>query len=126
MAAKETDMAKLDNSVFDAALNEVATATRLTICSSDPADYAGIAAVLLGSKSSPGFTGPADGDVSGRKITINAISDGSVTATGEATHWALDDGSTLLASGDLASSQEVTNGNTFTLTATDIELRDPA
>jgi hypothetical protein len=119
-------MAKLDNAVFDAALNEVATATRLTICSSDPANYAGIAAVLLGSKTSPGFTGPADGDVSGRKITINAISDGSVTVTGEATHWALDDGSTLLASGDLASSQEVTNGNTFTLTATDIELRDPS
>jgi hypothetical protein len=119
-------MAKLDNSVFDAALNEVATATRLTICSADPANYAGIAAVLLGSKSSPGFTGPADGDVSGRKITINAITDGSVTATGTATNWALDDGSTLLASGALESSQAVTSGNTFTLTATDIELRDPA
>jgi len=118
-------MGKLGDSVFDAALGEIDNGTTLTICSSEPANYAGISGVALGSKSSPSFTGPADGTTSGRKITIDAITDGSVTATGTASHWALDDGATLLAAGALDSSQSVTSGNTFTLTAIDIELRDP-
>jgi hypothetical protein len=118
-------MAKLDNSVFDAALGIIDNATTLTICSAEPANYAAISGVALGT-ATPSFTGPADGDTSGRKITIDAVTNGTVSATGTATHWAIDDGATLLASGSLDSPQAVTSGNTFTLTAIDIELRDPS
>lgn len=119
-------MAIIGDDVFDAALNEIKTATTLVICSAEPSDYAGISAVVLGSKASPSFTGPVDGDASGRKITVDAITDGAVTATGTASHYALHDGASLLAAGSLVSSQSVTNGNTFTLTAFDIEFPDPA
>ena len=113
--------------VLDAAVSEIAdNATILHICSSQPPNYAGIASVTLGNKSTPTFTGPADGDTSGRKITVDAITDGSVTATGTASHFAIADGSRLLAAGDLAASQGVTSGNTFTLAAFDIEIPDPS
>lgn len=61
-------------------------------------------------------------------MTVDAISDGSVTATGTAGFFALtdDSASKLLAAGPLASTQGVTSGNTFSLTAFDIELPDPA
>jgi len=116
----------IHDDVLDAALGIIDNATILHICSSQPANFAGIASVTLGNKSSPGFTGPANGDTSGRKITINAITDGSVTATGTASHFALADSTRLLAAGDLASSQSVTSGNTFTLAAFDIEIPDPS
>ena len=41
-------MAKaVHNDVLDAMLDEIATADRLTVCSAEPANFAGIAAVLL-------------------------------------------------------------------------------
>ncbi|MDI6770104.1 MAG: hypothetical protein QMD04_10585, partial [Anaerolineales bacterium] len=65
---------------------------------------------------------------SGRKVTVPSISDGAVTATGTATHYAVVDtaNSRLLATGALSASQVVTNGNTFTLTAFDIGIPGPA
>ena len=123
-------MAAIHDDIFDAALSYISTnAENLHILSADAGmTWANIASYLLGSKSSPSFTGPADGDTSGRKITVDAITDGSVSATGTATHWALtdDSASKILVSGALSSSQSVTNGNTFTLTAIDIEIPDPA
>lgn len=118
-------MAMIGNDVFDAALDEIATGTVLHICSSEPATYAGVAGVSLGT-ATPSFGSPTDGDVSGRKIQINAVTNGTVTGTGTATHFALVDASALLAAGALASSQGVTSGNTWTLTAFDIEFPDPA
>jgi hypothetical protein len=56
-------------------------------------------------------------------VTIAAITDGSVTATGTATHYAIVDtsatygGPRLLATGSLSASQAVTSGNTFTLSS---------
>ena len=82
----------------------------------------------LATKVTPTFTGPANGDISGRKITVNAITDGTVNTTGTASHWALCDASDtkLLAAGALNAPQGVTATNTFTLTAFDIEFPDPA
>ena len=77
----------------------------------------------LGNEADITTTGPQAGDVSGRKITIDAIAAGDVTGTGTVTHWALTDGaSILIAVGPLAASQMVTTGNTFTLTEIDIEI----
>jgi len=120
-------MATVHTDVLDASLNEIKdNTTILHICSSEPANYAAVAGVTLGNKTPPSFTGPVGGDVSGRKIGIDAITDGSVTGTGTATHEALVDGSRLLSTKALASSQGVTSGNVFTLTQHDIEIPDPA
>jgi hypothetical protein len=100
----------------------------LHICSAQPADFAGIAAVTLGNKPTPTVGAPTNGTTSGRKVVVSAITDGEVTGTDTATHWALADsvGSRLLAANTLSSSQAVTDGNTFTLDAIDIEIPDPA
>lgn len=120
--------ARIGNEVFDAALSYISANTEnLYICSQEPTTFTEASSTYaLGSKASPTFTGPAD-DTSGRKLTVDAISDGSVSATGTAAWVALtdDSGTLLLVAQALASSQAVTNGNTFTLTAFDINLQDP-
>jgi hypothetical protein len=58
---------------------------------------------------------------------VSAVSAGTVTGTGTATHWALVDtgNSRLLAAGSLSASQGVTSGNTFDLTSFDIGIPKP-
>lgn len=80
------------NDVLDAALNHIKNnATSMVLCSSEPANYAGVAAVALADVTidSSDFTGPADGDTSGRKLTVNAQTGVEVDATGTSTHVAL-------------------------------------
>ena len=74
-----------------------------------------------------GFGSPVNGDTSGRKVVATPVTDGDVSATDTATHWAVTDvaGVALMAANSLASSQAVTSGNTFTLAAFDIEIPDP-
>lgn len=114
--------------VFDAALSKLdLEANRLDICSSEPATYtAATSTVSLGSKTSFTIGAPADRTPNGRKVTTSAITDGTVTGTGTATHWAITDttNSRLLATGALAASQAVTSGNVFTLGAFDIGIPD--
>jgi hypothetical protein len=112
--------------ILDLALAELDTATStLHLCSGEPANYAGIAAVLLGAKTSLSIGAPADRTPNGRKVTVASFSDGSVSATGTASHWAISkSGSTLMVAGALASPQSVTNGNTFSLPAFDIGIPD--
>jgi hypothetical protein len=102
------------------------TGEELHICSSLPTDRATTLTASLGQKVGPTTTGPADGTTSGRKMTIDAISDGTVDTTGTATHWAYIDDTNLLAANTLNSSLAVTATNTFTLAAIDIEIPDPA
>jgi hypothetical protein len=119
-------MAHLHDSVLDAALAVLSGSKTLHILPAGTyADRAAVLAASLGNKAVT--VGSAEnGDTSGRKVRIPAITDGSVTASGTAAEWALIDGSNYLAGQDLASTQAVTNGNTFTLAATDIEIPDPA
>lgn len=123
-------MGSLSNTVLDAALDSIGNnCENLYICSAEPTTYAEAQTTYkLGTKATPSFTGPAEGDASGRKITVDAITDGAVSATNDATHWALCDNSLseLQAAGALSVSEAVTDGNTFTLTAFDIEIPDPA
>ena len=120
----------LADALLDAALQKLADdAENLYICSAQPSTYAEAQSTYaLGVKASPSFTGPAAGDASGRKLTVDAISDGTVSATDTATHWAITDNSAtaLLAWGTLDAGEAVTDGNTFTLDAFDIEITDPA
>ncbi len=102
---------------------------RVDICSQEPATYAeATSTYTLGNKSGLTAGNTEDGDTDGRKVVIPAITDGSVTGTDTASHWAVSDvsGTTLIAASTLQSSQPVTNGNTFTLDAIDITIRDPS
>ena len=122
-------MAYLHSDILDAALAYIsANAENLYICSAEPGTYAEAqTAYKLGTKASPSFGAVANGDVSGRKLPVTAIGDGTINTTGTATHWAICDNSEskLLAAGSLSAPQIVTSGNPFSLTAFDIEIPDP-
>jgi hypothetical protein len=116
--------------VYDQALNEIAEATAVHICSAEPANHAGIAAVSLGSYTITAGAGNGDwtianGDTSGRKLTLGAQSGNNATADGDADVLAFTDGTTM--KGCIAGSGEtVNNGSPFTIAATDVvEFRDP-
>ena len=71
---------------------------------------------------------PSDRSGGGREVIVSAISDGSVTGNGTATHYAIVDVSNtrLLATGSLTASQVVASGNTFSLGSFTIGIPDPA
>lgn len=99
----------------------------LVICSAMPTTYAeAFTTYKLGTKESPTISAPQDATPDGRKVTISAITDGSVSAGGTATHFALLDtvNSRLAVAQALASSQSVTSGNTFALGAIDVRIPD--
>lgn len=114
--------------VLDAALAKVATATRMVVTSGQPANFAGIAAVALADVTLTAGAGNGDytianGDTSGRKLTVAAQSAVPVDASGTATHVCLDDGTTLLQV-TTCTSQALTSGNTVDVPAYDIEFAD--
>jgi hypothetical protein len=123
-------MAYLNDRVLDNGLTVLDTeANRLDICSQEPATYAeATSTYTLGNKTSLSIGSPGDASPNGRKVTVAAITDGTVTGTDDATHWAINDtvNSRLLAAGSLSAGQLVTSGNTFTLAAFDVRIPDPA
>lgn len=123
-------MATLNDRVFDNGLTVLDTeANQVHITSQEVTTYTqATSTYTLGNSSSLSIGAPTDRTGGGRKVVVAAISDGAVTGTGTATHFALVDtvNSRLLATGALTASQVVTNGNTFTLTSFDIGIPDPA
>lgn len=129
-------MVKLvDDAVLDAALNQIkTTADKLVVCIGAPATYAEANANSPTGKrcgqravTSANFTGPANGDVSGRKLGVNQQTGINVDVSGTADHVALvdDTASVLLAVTSLSASQVVTAGNSMTVNAFDLEIADP-
>jgi hypothetical protein len=119
-------MALAADSVLDGLLDVIATATRVSACTSQPANFAGIAAVSVGNYTLTGgsYT-KANGDVSGRKITLGAQSGNNGTATGAANYLAYDNGSTLLFV-TAASGQTVNSGSPWTIGSYKVcEVADP-
>jgi hypothetical protein len=119
----------MNDLLLDLPLQEIETsATRVDICSQEPATYTeATSTYTLGNKTGVTYTGPADRTPNGRKTTLDAISGGSVTGTGTASHWAASKTTAttaLYVTTSLASSQAVTSGNTFSLTAADIGFPD--
>jgi len=123
-------MASLGDRVFDNGLTVLDTeANKITITSQESTTYASANSThALGSSTSLSIGAPADRSGGGREVTVSAISDGSVSATGTATHYAILDtsNSRLLATGSLSASQSVTNGNSFTLASFKIGIPDPS
>jgi hypothetical protein len=119
-------MAYINDLVFDTGLAYATTnGTQINITNAEATTITeAITTFTLGNDTIT--TGAAtDGDIDGRKVVVPAITAGSVTGTDTATHWALSNGSTILvATGPLTASQAVTSGNTFTLDAIDVTLRN--
>jgi hypothetical protein len=122
--------AYLNDRVYDNGLTVLDTeADKLYITSAQAATYTeAITTYALGVKNTPTVSAPGAKSGGGREVTVSAITDGSVTGTNTATHYALVDSSNtrLLAAGPLSASQAVTSGNTFTLTSFKIGIPAPA
>lgn len=115
--------------VLDAALAKIATGVRVSVCSGQPANFAGIAAVLLADDALVAGTGNGDwligaGDTNGRKVRMTQQSAVPIDASGTATHIAIDDGAALLGV-TTCPSQVLTSGGTVTVPAFDFEFADP-
>ena len=121
--AKAIPHAQMDITLTDIKTN----ANIMHGCSAQPANYAGIAAVSLGSValSSSDFT-IADGDTSGRKITVASKSI-TWSSPGNVTHFAIADTIGALLKGvTTVTLQAVTASSTNDIDAFDLwEIRDP-
>ena len=119
----------VNDRVFDEGLSVLDTeATRLDLTSQEATTYAeATSTYTLGNKTSISITAPEDRTGGGRKVVLEAITDGNVTGTGTVTHYAITDtnNSRLLLTGALNASQVVTSGNTFSVNALDIGIPDP-
>ena len=122
------------DAVMDAALNEVINkADQLVICAGQPTTYSdattdsGSGGNALGEVAitSADFTGPADGDASGRKLTVNQQTGITIDVTGTADHVAIvDDAGSRLLLVTTISSQSVSSGGTADVAAFDQEIAD--
>jgi len=123
-------MAFLNDRVFDNGLAVLDTeANAVYINSQEATTYAqATSTYALGNSTSISISAPSDRSGGGRKVTLSAVSAGSVTGTGTVTHYALVDttNNRLLATSTLSSSQAVTSGNTFSLSSLDIGIPNPA
>lgn len=120
-------MAKWANDlVMDAALDKVATANQLIVCTAQPTDRANALSTALASTALTGgsFT-KADGNTNGRKVTIAQQNGISATGTGTATHIALVDATSLIYV-TTCIAQAVTSGNAINVPAWKIEISDPS
>lgn len=115
--------------VLDLGLNVLDTeATHLYLCSAEPATYtAATSTNALGNNNFGAglvFGAPAAGSPNGRKVASAAVSAGSITATGTASHVAATDNTNLRLLGalSLAATQAVTSGNTWQMASFDIRL----
>jgi len=123
-------MAFLADKVFDEGLNILdQDANAIHVTSQEATTYTeATSTYTLGSSTSLSIGAPADRTGGGRKVTVAAITDGSISGTGTVTHYAIVDttNSILLATAALTASQSVTSGNTFTLATFDIGIPDPS
>jgi|TARA_R110000796_G_scaffold23806_1_gene68166 hypothetical protein len=123
-------MATLADRVYDNGLTILDTeADKVLITSQEASNYTEAnSTYALGNSTSLSIAAPSNRSAGGREVIVAALSDGSITGTGTATHYALVDVSAtrLLATGSLTTSQQVASGNTFSLGSFTIGIPDPA
>lgn len=123
-------MGKAQNDLgLDAALDWFAGSTKQVACSAQPTTYAEatstymLAEIVIDS----GDFAKADGDTSGRKLTIAQQADVTVTNTGDATHVALvSTADSVLRYVTTCDTVTLTAASTVTFPAWDIEIADAA
>ena len=105
-----------------------ANVTEIYVCTGDPADRAAAITNALATRTGLGpgnWTGPADGDTSGRKITKNAETGISIGTSGTANTVCLCSATALICKTDVTA-QALTNGGTVDVNAFDDEIADAA
>lgn len=118
------------DAAFDAALAYIAdNATVIHVCSGDPADRAAaitnsLADIAVTAGAGNGDFTLADGDTSGRKLTVAEQAAVDIDVTGTAAHICIISGTVLLAKTS-CTSQALSSGGTVTIPAHDYEIRDP-
>ena len=120
----------ISDEVFDQGLDYADTnGTRIDICyTQEPTTYTeATSTYTCGNETGLNTGATVAGATDGRRVIVPAITAGDVTATQTAGWWALTDGiSAFIAAGAITTPQAVTNGNTFTLDAISITIRDAA
>lgn len=121
---------KADPAFYDAALGWVRdNSIRQAACSAEPANFAGIAAVKLAEATvAAGDFTLANGDVSGRKVTIAAKSGVNITTSGTANHIVLHNNVAILDYVTTCTPLALTAGagNTVNFPSWKIEIQAPA
>ena len=116
------------DAVYDGGLDYIVNnVTQVDVCSAEPANYAGISAVSLGSYTvtSGDFT-KANGGTDGRKVSLNAQTGNNASADGTASHLALSNGSsTLYGVVAISPTQSTNSGSPLDINASDLlTIRD--
>ena len=119
------------DAVLDLILTGIALSDELFVCSGEPANYAGIAAVALATVALTAGSGNGDwtiaDDTSGRKITLAQQADIPIDVTGTATHIAVAVGGAtdVLKFVTTCTSQALVDTGTVTVPAFKINIPDP-
>jgi len=115
----------IPDAIIDLMLAE-AESTQIHICSAEPANFAGIAAVELAEAAISGSYSKADGDTSGRKNTLPAQTTIPIGTTGTATHVVVSNNTDTMYLVTTCTSQALTSGGTVDTNAFDHEIADAA
>jgi hypothetical protein len=117
---------------LDVFLQGIDDCTLLTVCSAQPTTYAEasstykLADVVMTAGAGNGDYTIANGDASGRKLTVLQQTNMDIDSSGTANHVALCiSGSSTLVYVTTCTSQALTSGGTVTVPAWDIEIADP-
>lgn len=119
---------KAPDATLDTFLDKIATATQYLFVVGEPADGTeALADAVASATIDGGDFSKAAGDVSGRKITVAAQSDVSITDDGEADHIALLDSSdVLIYVTTISDPQPLTTGGTVSSSSFQVEIRQAA
>ena len=110
---------------LDGGIDAIDGSTAMNICTAEPTSIAecdSLSLIPAHTLTGGDFT-KANGDVSGRKLTVAQQATLSIDASGTATHVAINDGTNYYVT--TCTSQALTSGGTVTVPAWDIEFADP-
>jgi len=114
------------DAILDLMLDQ-AEGTHVSVCSAEPANYAGIAGVTLaGPVALGGAYTAAAGDVSGRKNVVPATSAISIGTSGDATHVVIHNNTDTMYLVTTCTLQALTSGGTVDVAAFDHEVQAAA
>lgn len=108
----------------DGGLTKMNTCNRITVLSAAPASITDITTTYkLATQTIAGSFTLAAGDVSGRKSTVPQQTSVPITASGSATHVAIDDGTNYIVT--TCTTQALTSGGTVTIPTWKKEIAAP-
>jgi hypothetical protein len=122
-------MPHLDDIVLDTALNYIKDNTEnFYVLSAEPTEWSDIALYKVGVKETPTFNNPTEATRVGRKIIMNAITNGLITEDDTVAYFALtdDSASKILVSNEVDPNAIVVDKSLFTFTEITITLPRPS